>query len=135
MRRAEPEHPDDGLSRRERQIMSILHRRGRATAAEVLDDLPDPPSYSSVRSALRLLESKGAVRHDEDGPRYVFYPATPRSRARRSALDHVLRTFFGGSRERAVAALLEDDDLALDDAEYQRLTALLADARRRGEGA
>ncbi len=86
------------LSRRERQIMDVIYRRGRATAAEVLDDIPDPPGYSAVRAMLRLLEEKGHVRHEQDGPRYVFLPIVNRDRARKSALKHVVRTFFDGSR-------------------------------------
>src|SRR3954464_12538943 len=97
-----------GLSRRERQIMDAIYRRGRATAAEVLEDMPDPPSYSAVRAMLRLLEEKGHLRHEQDGPRYVFMPTAPRDRASRSALTHVVRTFFDGSASEAVAALLND---------------------------
>src|SRR3954453_19903670 len=90
------------LSRRERQIMDAIYRRGRATAAEVLEDMPDPPSYSAVRAMLRLLEEKGHVRHEQDGPRYVFLPTVHRDRASRSALTHVVRTFFDGSASDAV---------------------------------
>src|SRR5438128_478613 len=104
------------LSRRERQIMDVIYRRGRATAAEVLEELPDPPSYSAVRALLRLLEEKGHVKHEQDGPRYVFTPTVTRERARRSALKHVVRTFFDGSATDAVAALL-DGDSKLDSAE------------------
>jgi predicted transcriptional regulator len=125
--------PYADLSRRERQIMNILHRRGRATAAEVQEDLPDPPSYSSVRSALALLEERGAVRHEQDGSRFVYFPAAPRERVRRSALRHVLGTFFGGSRKQAISALLEDGDLRLSDEEHADLVRLLEDARRRGD--
>src|SRR3954469_12868431 len=91
------------LSRRERQIMDVIYRRGQATAAEVLEDMPDPPSYSAVRAMLRLLEEKGHVRHEQDGPRYVFLPTLHRDRASRSALTHVVRTFFDGSATEAVA--------------------------------
>src|SRR5215472_6315978 len=94
------------LSRRERQIMDILYRGGRATAAEVREALPDPPSYSAVRAMLRLLEEKGHVRHEEAGLRYVFLPTVGRERAKRSALKHLLETFFEGSVEQAVATLL-----------------------------
>src|SRR6201990_326342 len=100
---AEPAH----LSRRERQIMDVIYRRGRATAAEVLDDIPDPPSYSAVRAMLRLLEEKGHVLHEQAGPRYVFLPTVNRDRARKSALKHVVKTFFDGSATDAVAALLD----------------------------
>src|SRR5258706_14284062 len=97
------------LSRRERESMDSIYRRGRATVAEVLEDIPDPPSYSAVRAMLRLLEEKGHVRHEQDGPRYVFLPTVTRDRARKSALKHVVRTFFDGSATDAVAALLEGD--------------------------
>ena len=118
------------LSRRERQIMDIVYRRGRATAAEVLGDLPDPPSYSAVRAALRLLEEKGQLRHEVDGQRYVFLPTVPRDRARTSALTHVVRTFFGGSAEQVVNALVEQESLS--PAELDRLAGLIERARREG---
>src|SRR5512132_4070766 len=94
------------LSRRERQIMDILYRRGRATAAEVREALPGEPSDSTVRTQLRVLESKGHVRHEEEGLRFVYLPAVPRRAARRTALRHVIETFFDGSAERVVGALL-----------------------------
>lgn len=119
------------LSRRERQIMDVIYRRGRATAAEVLDDIPDPPSYSAVRAMLRLLEEKGHVRHEQDGPRYVFLPTVNRDRARKSALKHVVRTFFDGSATDAVAALLEAD-AKLSDTELDRLSAMIENARKEG---
>ena len=121
------------LGRRERQIMDVVFRLGRATAAEVLAGLPDPPSYSAVRGMLRLLESKGYLRHEQDGARYVYLPTTERDEARRSALTHLLRTFFDGSRENAVAALLDLDDQPLDPAEYARLKSLLEQAREPGD--
>ena len=120
-----------GLSRRERQIMDVIYRRGRATAAEVLEDIPDPPSYSAVRAMLRLLEEKGHVRHEQDGPRYVFLPIVNRDRARKSALTHVVRTFFDGSATEAVAALLNDGG-KLSDAELDRLSAMIEQAREEG---
>lgn len=119
------------LSRRERQIMDSIYRRGRATAADVLEDLPDPPSYSAVRALLRLLEEKGHVRHEQDGPRYVFLPTVNRDRARKSALKHVVRTFFDGSATDAVAALL-DGDTKLDESELDRLSAMIEQARKEG---
>ena len=119
------------LSRRERQIMDVIYRRGRATAAEVLEDLPDPPSYSAVRALLRLLEEKGHVQHEQDGPRYVYAPTVARDRARRSALKHVVRTFFDGSASEAMAALL-DGETRLDDAELDRLSAMIEQARKEG---
>ena len=119
------------LSRRERQIMDVIYRRGRATAADVLDDIPDPPSYSAVRAMLRLLEEKGHVRHEQDGPRYVFLPIINRDRARKSALKHVVRTFFDGSATDAVAALL-DADTKLTESDLDRLSAMIAHARTEG---
>jgi predicted transcriptional regulator len=119
------------LSRREREIMDVIYRAGRATAAEVLDQLADPPSYSAVRALLRVLEEKGHLRHEEDGPRYVFVPTVPRERARTSALRQVLHTFFDGSTEQAVAALL-DMRSKLSDAELDRLSQIIADARKEG---
>ncbi|HET7231508.1 MAG TPA: BlaI/MecI/CopY family transcriptional regulator [Longimicrobium sp.] len=121
------------LGRRERQIMDVVFRLGRATAAEVLAGLPDPPSYSAVRGMLRLLEDKGYLRHEQDGPRYVYLPTTARDEASRSALAHLLRTFFDGSRENAVAALLDMEDEPLDPAEYARLKTLLENAREPGD--
>jgi len=111
--------------------MDVIYRRGRATAAEVLEDLPDPPSYSAVRALLRLLEEKGHVRHEQDGPRYVFLPIVNRERARRTALKHVVRTFFDGSATDAVAALLESDS-TLSDSELDRLSTMIQDARKEG---
>jgi predicted transcriptional regulator len=108
--------------------MDVVYRRGRATAAEVRGDLPDPPSYSAVRAMLRLLEEKGHLRHEQDGPRYAFRPTVDRDRARRSALEHVVRTFFGGSAADAIAALL-DGDAELSGSDLERLSALLARAR------
>ncbi len=116
------------LSRRERQIMDIVYRRTRATAAEVLDDLPDPPTYSAVRAALRLLEEKGELTHEMDGKRYVYRPTTPRNRARTNALQHLLRTFFNGSPEQVVNALIEDARPSA--AELERLAKLIDHARR-----
>ena len=103
------------LSRRESQIMDVIYEIGCATVAEVLERLPDPPSYSAVRALLRVLEDKGHLEHEQDGPRYLFRPTVPREAARTTALRRVVRTFFGGSTERAVAALLdlEGDDLVL----------------------
>ena len=124
--------PNTQLSRREREIMDVIYRSGRATAAEVLDQLPDPPTYSTVRALLRVLEEKGHLRHEEDGPRYVFVPTVPRERARASALRQLLHTFFDGSTEQAVAALLDLSSTRLSDAELARLSQLIADARKEG---
>jgi BlaI family penicillinase repressor len=127
-----PQQPHLDLSRRERQIVDILYERGRATAAEVQTALPDPPSYSAVRAMLRILEDKGHVRHEQDGPRYVYLPTLARDRAKRSALRHVLQTFFNGSAEQALSALLDESDTRLSDQELDRLARLIDRARRTG---
>src|SRR5262245_28298640 len=118
------------LTRRERQIMDILYRRGRATASEVMADLPGDPSYSTVRTQLRVLEGKGHVRHEEHGLRYVYGPAVPRHAARKSALKHLVDTFFDGSAERAVAALLGGEAARLSEPELDRIAQLIARARK-----
>ena len=120
------------LTRRERQIMDILYRRSRATAAEVMEGLAGEPSYSTVRTQLRVLEEKGHVRHEEDGLRYVYAPAVPRRAARRSALKHLVDTFFDGSAEKTVAALLGGEGARVSDEELQRLSALIEKARKEG---
>lgn len=124
--------PLAALSRRERQIMDILFRRGTATAAEIQEELPDPPGYSAVRSALRLLAEKGRVRHRRDGRRYVYAPSTSPKRVRSKALKHVLETFFQGSRTEAVSALMEARDFRITDREYDELVEMLERARERG---
>jgi predicted transcriptional regulator len=120
----------DPLSRRERQIMDVIYARGQATAAEVVAALPDPPSYSAVRALLRILEQKGHLRHQEDGPRYVFLPTVSRDRARKSALRNLVRTFFDGSPAQAAAALIDQADLTDDD--VARLAAMIDKARKEG---
>ncbi len=120
------------LTRRERQIMDVLYRRGRATAAEVLADLSGDPNYSTVRTQLRVLEDKGHVRHEDDGLRYVYSPAVPRHAARRSALRHLVNTFFDGSAEKVVGALLGGDGSKLTDEELDRIEDLVAKARKDG---
>ena len=120
------------LSRRERQIMDVLFRRGRATAAEVMADLPETPSYSTVRTQLRVLEEKGHVRHEDDGVRFVYMPAVTRTTARKSALRHLVDTFFDGSAEKVVAALLGGDGTKLSPEEIDRLYDLIAKARKDG---
>jgi predicted transcriptional regulator len=112
--------------------MDIVYRAGKVTAAEVRDALPDPPSYSAVRAMLRVLEEKGHLRHEQEGPRYVFMPTVPRDEARDSALKHVVRTFFDGSAEGAVAALLDLEAGGFSSAELDRLAELIDEAR--GEG-
>lgn len=118
------------LTRREREIMDILYRRGRATAHEVLEDLADPPSYSAVRALLRLLEERGHVKHALDGQRYVYAPAVARSDARKSALSHLVKTFFGGSVEDAVAALVDRSKLSRE--ELDRLSDIIERAKKEG---
>jgi predicted transcriptional regulator len=120
------------LSRRERLIMDILFRRGRATAADVMQELPGDPSYSTVRTQLRVLEEKGHVRHEEHGLRYVYLPAVPRRTARKSALRHLVDTFFDGSAEQVVAALLGGEGARLSDAELARIAEQVAKARKEG---
>ena len=120
------------LTRRERQIMDILFRRGRATANEVMSELSGEPSYSTVRTQLRVLEEKGHVRHVEEGLRYVYVPALARHAARKSALRHLLDTFFEGSTEKAVAALLGGEGARLTEGELQRIADLISRARKDG---
>jgi predicted transcriptional regulator len=121
-----------GLARRERQIMDILYRRGPATVGEVMADLSGSPSYSTVRTQLRVLEEKGHVRHEEQGLRYVYEPAVPRGEARKSALRHLIDTFFDGSAEQTMAALLGGERKRLSDAELRRIADLIARARKEG---
>ena len=124
--------PTPALSRRESQIMEILHRLERATAAEVQGELPDPPGYSSVRKLLEILEKKGEVLHEQDGPRYVFYPATVKTEARRSALQQLVRTFFGGSVEETAVALLSMSDRKMSADVLKRIVAEAERASRKG---
>ncbi len=121
--------PNKDLTRRERQIMDALYRLGRATAADVLAELPGSPSYSTVRTQLRVLEAKGHVAHEELGLRYVYAPTVPRHSARRSALKHLVDTFFDGSSAKVVAALLGTDSARLSAEEIQRIESLLKRAR------
>lgn len=120
------------LSRRERQILDILYQHGRATAADVQHALPDPPSYSAVRAMLRILEDKGHIRHEQDGPRYIYRPTVARDNAKRSALRHILQTFFDGSAEQAISALLDESSSKLSGAELDRLARLIDQARNTG---
>jgi predicted transcriptional regulator len=120
------------LSRRERQIMDVLYELGRATAAEVRERLPDPPSYSAVRAMLRILEDKQHLRHEQDGPRYVFLPSVPREEASESALLRVVRTFFDGSAESALTALIDIGVKDLDEEALNRLADRIAEARKEG---
>ena len=120
------------LSRRERQIMDFLYQRGRASAAEVQAGIADAPGYSAVRAMLRTLEDKGIVSHEEDGRAYIYRPIVPRDQAQSSALAHLVTTFFGGSTEQAVAALLDLDGPRLSPAALERMAQLVDDARREG---
>jgi len=121
------------LSRRERQIMDILYREGKASANEVRDAMPDAPSYSAVRAMLRVLEEKGHVRHQAEGLKYVYLPTVGRERAKRTAVKHVLETFFNGSPEQAVAALLDVASTRLTREELDRMSQLIEDAKKEGK--
>jgi BlaI family penicillinase repressor len=120
------------VSRRERQILDVLYQAGRATAAEVQQALPAAPSYSAVRTLLRILENKGHVRHEQDGSRYIYIPTVEHGRAKRSALRHMLNTFFGGSTTQAIAALLDEDSSELSEKDLDRLRAVIERARKEG---
>ncbi|MEO8031514.1 MAG: BlaI/MecI/CopY family transcriptional regulator [Gemmatimonadota bacterium] len=122
--------PDtEDLSRRERQVMEILHRRGESTVTEIMQALEDPPTYSAVRSILRILGEKKLIAFKEDGPRYVYFPAKPTDKAREDVLAHVVRTYFAGSTEQAVTALLRLSDADVSDPEIKRLREKIRDAR------
>jgi predicted transcriptional regulator len=127
-----PQPQDHHLSRRERQIMDVLHARQQATAAEVLSALPNPPGYSAVRALLRILERKGHVRHRQDGARYVYLPRVSRESASRSALKRVISTFFEGSATQAMAALLEHADTELSESDLNKLQQIINQAREEG---
>lgn len=120
------------LSRRERQIMDILYRVNEASAVEVMGQLPKPPGYSAVRAMLSVLEHKGHIQHRKQGPRYVFRPVVPREQATKSAVKHLLNTFFDGSMEEAVAALISAKGSKLSDEELERITRLIEKARKEG---
>lgn len=124
--------PHAGLSRRERQIMDVIFHMGRASAVEVHARIPDPPTLTAVRTLLRILEEKGHLRHDKDGPRHVYSPTLRRESAERSAVAHLLRTFFGGSARAAVAALLDASERPLDEREREELVEMIR--RERAEG-
>jgi BlaI family transcriptional regulator, penicillinase repressor len=130
--KSESDTANTALSRRERQVMDILHRRTGATVAEIMADLPDPPTYSAVRSVLRILGEKSLIKHREDGPRYIYYPAEPTETAREDVLAHVVRTYFGDSPEQAVTALLRMSDVDLSDADIKRLRSSIRRARQTG---
>ena len=126
----QPETP--ASSRRERQVMDILHRRGEATVAEIMGELPDPPTYSAVRSVLRILSEKKLIRFKEDGPRYVYFPAESTETARENVLAHVVETYFAGSPEQAVTALLRMSDVDMSESEIERLRGAITRARQSG---
>jgi predicted transcriptional regulator len=124
--------PHARLGSRERQIMEVIYRLGRATVAEVLEQLEDPPSYSAVRAMLRILEEKGHLHHEQDGPRYLYLPVVSSERARRSILQDIVKRLFDNSTEKAVAALIESSSARMSDAELERLRRLITAARRQG---
>ena len=123
---------DRSLSRRERQIMDIVYEMKEVSALQVMERLPSPPSYSAVRALLKVLEQKGHLLHRQDGPRYVYTPRLPKDKARKSALSHLMRTFFDGSTESVVAALLDISEDNLSEEDYLRLTELIEKARTEG---
>jgi len=121
------------LSRRERQIMDVVYRLGKATATEIVEGIPDPPTKDAIRRLIRILEEKGLLRHEADGPRHVYHPTVAPEKARISALDHLLQTHFRGSVSQAIAALLKSSADGLTDSELQRITALIEEARKEGK--
>jgi len=123
----------EGLSRRERQILEILIERGKASATEVRAAMPDAPSYSAVRTLLRVLEEKGHVKHRTEGLRYVYLPTIGREKAKRSAIKHMLKTYFNGSPEQIVAALLDLSSTELTPAELDRMAQMIENAKREGK--
>jgi BlaI family penicillinase repressor len=125
-------YPKEILSRRERQIMDIIYQKGSATAAEVLENLPDPPSYSAIRALLKVLEVKGHIKHRQQGARYVYSPSVSREKAKRTAIQHLLNTFFEGSAASAVTALLDVSKSELSDEDLDRLTTLINQAKQEG---
>ena len=122
----------ENLSRRERQIMDIIYQKGCATAVDVLDNLPEPPSYSAVRAMLRILEEKGLLRHKHDGPRYVFTPLISRNKAKKSAMKNILMTFFDDSPESAMATLLDVSKSNLSEKDFDRLEDMIKKAKEKG---
>jgi len=125
-------HFTETLSRRERQILEALYRRGEGSVSDVLEELPDPPSYSAIRTFLRILEEKGHVTHTQEGAKYVYRPAHAQPSVARQALDKLVETFFGGRPEQVVAALLTDQERKLTDDDLERLSTLIAEARQKG---
>jgi predicted transcriptional regulator len=122
-----------GLSRRERQIMDVLYQRGKASASEVREGIPDAPGYSAVRAMLRVLEEKGHVKHQAEGLKYVYVPTVARDKAKRSAVKHVMETFFNGSPEQIVAALLDVASTRLTSEELDRMSEMIEKAKKEGK--
>ena len=120
------------LSRRERQIMDIIYQHGEVSVAEVLENMPDPPSYSAVRAMVRILEEKGHLKHRVDGTKFIFKPTLPTENAKRSVLSHLVQTYFDGSVEQVVAALLDSSSTELSEPELDRLSQLIQEARKEG---
>jgi BlaI family penicillinase repressor len=120
------------MSRRERQVMDILYRRGEATVTEIMSDLPDPPTYSAVRSILRILGEKNLIHHKDDGPRYVYFPAKDSEKASEDMLAHVVKNYFANSPEQAVTALLRMSDVDMKDDDINRLRSIISKARQSG---
>jgi len=120
------------LSRREREIMDIIYKRGQATATDVMEAMDKPPSYSAVRALLRILEEKGSLRHQQEGQKYIFLPTVTREKAKQSAMKRMLHVFFNDSTEAAVAALLDISPTKMTDEEWDRLTSLIDQAKKRG---
>lgn len=126
-------HFPDKIGRRERQILEAVYRQGAASVNDVLAELPDPPSYSAVRTFLRILEEKGHVTHTQDGAKYIYHPSKPRPPVAREALYKLMETFFGGRPEQIVNTLLTDEERKLSDEDLERLSAMIEEARQRGK--
>ena len=122
----------EGLSRRERQILDALYRLGKASAAEIREALPDPPTYTAVRTHLGILQDRGHVKFESDGTRYIYEPVVPRDEMAKSVMDGVLQTFFGGSIERVVSTLIDNEESKVTDAQLDRLVEIIEQARREG---
>lgn len=122
----------EGLSRRERQILDLLYRLGRASAADIREELPDPPTYTAVRTHLGILQEKGHVRYESDGTRYIYEPVVPRDEMAKSVIDGVLKTFFGGSIERVVSTLIDSEESAVTQEQLDRLAQIIEEARKEG---
>ncbi len=125
-------NPHEKLSSRERQIMEIVYKMGTATTKDIWEQLPDPPCRAAVRTHLRILEKKGHLGHTEDGPRFIYKPTVSREKARRSVLQNILRTFFGGSREELITTLLDDSVSEVTEEEMENLAGFIEEARRKG---